>query len=54
MKKTHIVTKVVVGFLLGEVVSTKKHIVKKDVVRSLLGEVVSMEKNTSLQRMWLA
>ncbi len=48
-KKTHIVTKDVVGFLLGEVVSTKKHIVAKDVVGLLLGEVVSMEKNTSSQ-----
>jgi hypothetical protein len=41
--KKHIVTKDVVGLLLGEAVSTKKHIVAKDVVGLLLGEVVSMK-----------
>ncbi len=46
-KNKHIVTKDVVGLLLGEVVSTKKHIVAKDVVGLLLGEVVSTKKNTS-------
>ena len=54
-QKKHIVTKDVIGLLLGEVVSIqKKNIVEKDVVGLLLGEVVSMKKNTSLQRMWLA
>jgi hypothetical protein len=52
--KKHIVTKDVVGLLLGEAVSKKKHIVAKDVVGLLLEEVVSTKKNTSLQRMWLA
>ncbi len=46
-EKKHIVTKDVVGLLLGEVVSIqKKHIVEKDVVGLLLGEVVSTKKNT--------
>ncbi len=53
-QKKHIVTKDVVGLLLGEVVSIQKNIVKKDVVGLLLGEVVSMKKNTSSQKMWLA
>ena len=53
--KKHIVTKDVVGLLLGEAVSNKKNIVAKDLVGLLLGEVVSTKKtNTSLQRMWLA
>ncbi len=42
--KKHILTKDVVGLLLGEVVSTKKHIVEKDMVGLLLGEVVSTKK----------
>jgi hypothetical protein len=54
-RKKHIVTKDVVGLLLGEVVSIqKKNIVEKDVVGLLLGEVVNMKKNTSSQKMWLA
>ncbi len=41
-EKKHIVTKDVVGLLLGDVVSTKQtHIFAKDVVGLLLGEVVS-------------
>ena len=41
-EKKHIVTKDVVGLLLGDVVSVlKTHIVTKDVVGLLLGEVVS-------------
>ena len=41
-KKKHIVTKDVVGLLIGDVVSAKKtHIFAKDVVGLLLGEVVS-------------
>jgi hypothetical protein len=40
----------VVGFLLGEVVSTKKHIIKKDVVGLLLGEVVSTKKTHILAK----
>ncbi len=40
-QKKHIITKDVVGLLLGEAVGTKKHIVAKDVVGLLLGEVVS-------------
>jgi hypothetical protein len=47
-QKKHIITKDVVGLLLGEVVSkqknTKKNIIKKDVVGLLLGKVVSMKK----------
>ncbi len=40
-RKKHIVTKDVVGLLIGEAVSTiKKHIVAKDVVGLLIGEVV--------------
>ncbi len=42
--KKHIVTKDVVGLLLGEVVSTKKTHCCKDVVGFLLGEVVSTKK----------
>ncbi len=53
-EKKHIVTKDVVGLLLGEVVSIQKNIVEKDVVGLLVGEVVSMKKNTSSQKMWLA
>ncbi len=51
--KKNIVTKDVVGLLLGKVVSTKKKLAK-NVVGLLLGEVVSTKKKTSLQRMWLA
>ncbi len=44
-EKKHIVTKDVVGLLLGQVVSTrKKHIIAKDVVGLLLEEVVSTKK----------
>ena len=47
-KKKHIVTKDVVGLLLGEIVSTKKtHIVAKDVVGLLVGD----SKNDSLTKM---
>ena len=47
-KKKHIVTKDVVGLLLGEIVSTKKtHIVRKDVVGLLVGD----SKNDSLTKM---
>ena len=54
-KKKHIITKDVVGLLLGEVVSIQKNIVEKDVVGLLLGEVVSMKKtHTSSQKVWLA
>ncbi len=38
-EKKHIVTKDVVGLILGEIVSTKKtHIVTKDVVGLLVGD----------------
>ncbi len=57
-EKKYIVTKDVVGLLLGEVVSTKtiaQHIIAEDVIGLLLGEVVSTKKkHTSLQRMGLA
>jgi general stress protein CsbA len=44
-KKKHIITKDVVGLLIGEIVSTKKnHIVTKDVVGLLLGVLVSIKK----------
>ena len=47
-EKKHIVTKDVVGLLLGEIVSTKKtHIVAKDVVGLLVGD----SKNDSLTKM---
>ena len=47
-EKKHIVTKDVVGLLLGEIVSTKKtHIVTKDVVGLLVGD----SKNDSLTKM---
>ncbi len=47
-KKTHIVAKDVVGFLLGEIVSMKNtHIVTKDVV----GLQVRDSKNDSLTKM---
>ncbi len=47
-EKKHIVTKDVVGLLLGEIVSTKKtHIVAKDVVGLLAGD----SKNDSLTKM---
>ncbi len=43
--KKHIVTKDVVGLLIGEAVSIiKKHIAAKDVVGLLLGELASAEK----------
>jgi hypothetical protein len=47
-KKKHIVTKEVVGLLLGEIVSTKKtYIVAEDVVGLLVGD----SKNDSLTKM---
>ena len=47
-EKKHIVTKDVVGLLLGEIVSTNKtHIVAKDVVALLVGD----SKNDSLTKM---
>ncbi len=47
-EKKHIVTKDVVGLLLGEIVSTKNtHIVAKDVVGLLVGD----SKNDSLTKM---
>ncbi len=49
-QKKHIVSKDVVGLLLGEVVSTKKNIVEKDVVGLLLGEVVSTKKKHFLAK----
>ncbi len=43
--KKHIVTKDVVGLLIGEAVSTKNtHILAQDVVGLLLGEIVSKKK----------
>ncbi len=45
-QKKHIVTKDVVGLLLGEV-NTKKNIVEKDVVGLLLGEVVGDCQNSA-------
>ena len=47
--KKHIITKDVVGLLLGEVVSTKKHthIIAKDVVGLQVGD----SKNDSLTKM---
>ena len=40
-EKKHIVTKDVVGLLLGEIVSTKKtHIIAKDVVGLQVGDIV--------------
>ncbi len=44
--KKHIVTKDVVGLLLGEVVSIQKKNFEKDVVGLLLGEVVNMKIKT--------
>jgi hypothetical protein len=46
-KKTHIVAKDVVGFLLGEIVITKKHIIAKNVVGLLVGD----SKNDNLTKM---
>jgi hypothetical protein len=45
IQKKHIITKDVVGLLLGEIVSIKKQIVAKDVVGLLIGEVVSTKKH---------
>ncbi len=45
--KKNIVTKDVVGLLIGEIVSTKKNIVAKDVVGLLLGD----SQNDSLTKM---
>jgi hypothetical protein len=48
VQKKHILTKDVVGLLLGEVISTKKtHIVANDVVGLLLGD----SENDSLTKM---
>jgi hypothetical protein len=46
-KKKHIVTKDVVGLLIGEIVSTKKHIFTKEVVGLLVGD----SKNDGLTKM---
>ena len=50
-EKKHIVTKDVVGLLLGQVVSTrKKHIIAKDVVGFLLEEIGSTTKKHIVEK----